>query len=386
MEKERTQLNCETTSITDFLTEELGVKSYSLTSVSQKIVMVHFHIIRRNDGTGGLSVAQVDQVLEILEFAMEQASICVAESGRSFIDNTTFHDSNPAVTFSSIIATNRQYNAINLYLLPSTAPPFGRAEDIPSNALVVSGSYVLTGVTTHELGHCLGLFHTHRGTYFEGGGGPTQCPELVNGSNSAICGDYVTDTPADPNVWSGCTYIGTATDANGQPYSPLTDNIMSYVAPVCLQSFTPMQIARMHTAIDNSTLLQTVMPSITGSDQLCTSETYTVENLPTGATVSSWSATPSHAVSFSGTGSSRTVSRSGSFHGMVRITASIATPCGNVAVSKEIWAGGTTGYFPDGPTTIHANTPAHYFVEGVTTPPIGLINWNWFLPIPRHRI
>lgn len=98
--RERTQLNCETTSTIDFLTEELGVKTYSLTSVSEKIVMVHFHIIRRNDETGGLSTSEVDQVLEILQLAMEQASICIAEKGRSFIDNSTFYNSNPSATFS----------------------------------------------------------------------------------------------------------------------------------------------------------------------------------------------------------------------------------------------------------------------------------------------
>lgn len=114
--------------------------------------MVHFHIMRRSDGTGGLTAGQVDQVLENLQLAMEQASICVAERGRSFIDNTTFYNSNPSGTFFSVIATNRQSNAINLYLFPTTASLFGRAEDIPSNALVVSGSYVLTGVVRMSLG------------------------------------------------------------------------------------------------------------------------------------------------------------------------------------------------------------------------------------------
>lgn len=116
--KERTQLNCETTAITDFLTEELGVKSYSPLSVSQKIVMVHFHIMRRSNGTGGLSSAQVDQVLELLQIAMEQASICIAERGRSFIDNTTFYDSNPSVTFSSIVATNRTTPLLSNTFIP----------------------------------------------------------------------------------------------------------------------------------------------------------------------------------------------------------------------------------------------------------------------------
>lgn len=67
--KSRIQLNCETTSTIDFLTEQLGVKTYSPKSVSGKIFVVYFHIIRRNDGTGGLSTSEVNQVLGILQHA-----------------------------------------------------------------------------------------------------------------------------------------------------------------------------------------------------------------------------------------------------------------------------------------------------------------------------
>lgn len=46
---------------------------------------------------------------------------------------------------------------------------------------------------SHEIGHCLGLYHTHHGTFSAEGG----TPELVNSSNSATAGDYIIDTSAD---------------------------------------------------------------------------------------------------------------------------------------------------------------------------------------------
>ena len=71
------------------------------------------------------------------------------------------------------------------------------------------------------MGHCLGLYHTHYGTFEEArcvsDCQPATvfvgCQELVNGSNGDICGDYVQDTPADPlafftNINLDCTWNG----------------------------------------------------------------------------------------------------------------------------------------------------------------------------------
>ncbi len=102
-----------------------------------------------------------------------------------------------------------------------------------------TNSCMVWNVLAHEFGHNLGLRHTH---------GPTNngtTTELVDGSNCTTNGDGFCDTPADPNLSSkvngACVYTGNATDANGDTYMPLTDNIMSYSRYSCIDNFTQEQ-------------------------------------------------------------------------------------------------------------------------------------------------
>ncbi|HET6993282.1 MAG TPA: M43 family zinc metalloprotease, partial [Bacteroidia bacterium] len=125
-------------------------------------------------------------------------------------------------------------------------PPNVSGLGMPDDALV--DGYALNSIVlAHELGHVLGLYHTHE-TMFGA--------ELVNGSNCASAGDFICDTPADPNLsltgmLSGCTYIGTVTDANSQAYSPMVNNIMSYAPWSCSNMFTTGQFNEMHYVLDS---------------------------------------------------------------------------------------------------------------------------------------
>ncbi|MBK8612472.1 MAG: hypothetical protein IPN85_03120 [Flavobacteriales bacterium] len=103
-------------------------------------------------------------------------------------------------------------------------------------------------IAAHEVAHVLGLMHPHDAVFGA---------ELVDGSNCATTGDLICDTPADPDLglpgmvtYGTCSYIGTATDANGQAYAPITSNIMSY-APCVLSTFTPGQAQVMQYVLDN---------------------------------------------------------------------------------------------------------------------------------------
>ena len=73
---------------------------------------------------------------------------------------------------------------------------------------------------------------------------------------------------------------------------------------------------------------------ISGSPQFCTgSQTYTISNLPTGATVS-WSVNGTLNISGSNTSNPVTITKSA--NGTGTLTANISSSCGSVTVSKEI--------------------------------------------------
>jgi hypothetical protein len=80
---------------------------------------------------------------------------------------------------------------------------------------------------THEVGHWLGLFHI-----FEGG-----CSDGV--------GDNIADTPPQASGSTGCPKGKDSCPGDGPD---LINNFMDYSADSCMDSFTPLQIVRMHEA------------------------------------------------------------------------------------------------------------------------------------------
>lgn len=230
-------------------------------------IRVVAHIVRRTNGTGGMTMSELNTAMSILNQDYNPHNICFTLVNQDYINNDSYYDG--AINIS-IFSVNSTANAIDMYFLPNTCPtPGGRAQNIVAKAFVSGGTWTTnppnavvntSHIISHEMGHCLGLFHTHHGTYNEGTLG--ECAELVNGSNSSTCGDFVTDTPADPhlgfNVSTSCNWLGSGTDANGYPYNPNTNIIMAYTNPTCMQLFTVGQKQRMLSHIANSTLLQAV--------------------------------------------------------------------------------------------------------------------------------
>ena len=167
---------------------------------------------------------------------------------------------------------------INFYYLPNidytagTLTGYGQAFNTPGNELFVAGyECIETGGNTecydlantfipiHELGHCLGLFHTHVSTY---GDEHVIRPNDENGDSCEVncenAGDLLCDTEASVVLKNkvtynnnDCSYISDEIDSCDYSYNPQIDNFMSYTHFECAENFTNQQIDKMFYSIEN---------------------------------------------------------------------------------------------------------------------------------------
>lgn len=252
---------------------------------------IFVHVIRDSSGNGSNKETISLNMLNMLNEYYSQANISFYLKGNEYIDSNSYN--NFTVNLEANLFNENPHNdAIDIYVLSDKNywNKGGLAQDVLSTACIIRNDYYNTPVMAHEVGHCLGLYHTHHGTVEETGDSH-QCAELVDGSNSDVCGDYIIDTPADPNIWDGCNYTGSKRDANGDLYNPDPTNIMSYAAPQCMSNFTAKQIEKMYLCIENSPVLQTTLHNeLAGEKHFCTNGVYSIEGLANNETAN-WTVT-----------------------------------------------------------------------------------------------
>jgi len=223
-------------------------------------INVLFHIVRQTNGSGGFDANEIDNLVDLLNDSFNPHNIFIVSSGVNFINNSDYYNTVVSYSgqnqgFNTSLFGNSANNSVNFYLVnsiretnyPTDIYYEGIAQKIESKNLIVKNEKVLTSTSTHELGHCLNLFHTFKGTAI----GTTGCAEAIDGSNCQECGDYICDTPADNNT------------GNNGGYSPDLTNVMSYYSTREYFSFGQGQ--RMRDALQESSILQDII----GSNSLC---------------------------------------------------------------------------------------------------------------------
>ncbi|MEZ4885548.1 MAG: M43 family zinc metalloprotease [Chitinophagales bacterium] len=173
-------------------------------SQSIDYIRIYFHVIRKSDGTGGRTIEDVYQMLEILRQDFAPHNIAFQLECMDYIDNDIFYSFENVNKFGaqvfSIIGTNYHQDGIDIYVysgedsvndetyeggLADTPSEYndGNPREAPFFSFIAIGGIsdncdfdtnckpywppgidiALSGALTHEMGHCLGLHHTFRG-------------------------------------------------------------------------------------------------------------------------------------------------------------------------------------------------------------------------------
>lgn len=212
-------------------------------------IPVAIRIVNYTLGGGGLDRAYVPEIMDSLnarfaatnlQFFQCQDPVDVFENKFYDFDRTRFSDS----------LDNRNIpDVLNIYFINKVLNDdeflcgYARFPWVEDEYIVVANSCAINGSTVaHEVGHFLGLLHTHE---------TARGIELADGSNCQFRGDEICDTPADPrlgtrNVDADCNYTGNERDINNDLYNPDPSNIMSYSRKACRTNFTEEQAVRMN--------------------------------------------------------------------------------------------------------------------------------------------
>lgn len=286
---------------------------------------IYVHIVRKNNRTGGRDFFALDNALDKLETAFQPHNIFFTLECVDYINSNTYYfadsdrddvnDTADEVVINNLMQENTHSDGVDIYLMPLNSEVVSRTTGIPSTTLLLGGSGYLVEATSdgntifidrlpdeivHEMGHCLGLHHTHNGTCPDGNGTleglcrsdacSTLCSENPTDEVCTDCennGDFVCDTRAEYPLTDtqGSTfvlddgwcdqndYVDSAPnfavfacsgqldewDCDGIPFpsdsydfEPNVRNYMSYAPPNCRNEFTCGQDDRMRMIIANA--------------------------------------------------------------------------------------------------------------------------------------
>lgn len=219
-------------------------------------VRVQFTIVRENSGTGGLSPARIPQCLAALNNAFGPWNVIFEERAPvNFLDSDAYFNIDSDAEFAQMHTEHYEHEAIHIFFVNTLSVADGTnhcgistPSFLLSNGIAVNNSCAPpsdNSTLPHQMGHYLGLFHTHE-TIFG-----VECP---SGSNCSLTGDLTCDTPADPGldvfdrVSPSCTIRNMPSPplVCGPlfPYNPNPANLMSSAPVTCANQLTPGQADR----------------------------------------------------------------------------------------------------------------------------------------------
>ncbi|HWO56428.1 MAG TPA: FlgD immunoglobulin-like domain containing protein [bacterium] len=237
------------------------------TPVTPLTVRVIVHVLRNDDGTDGVSQAVVDATI-----AQLNADFAANGTGLSFsLTATRFHNNSAlaciaactagdcGAALADIDAMRNLYaesptSQCNIYIScqdsgPATLYGLGNFPWDPDALTDLGGLWINSVVAgadqhiiTHEMGHTLGLWHTHHGITEVATCGP--CYEFASGFEGDRRGDFCGDTPPTPVNYT-CFAPGVCDCEYAQFGATQPENYMGYGPASCVHLFTAQQSRRL---------------------------------------------------------------------------------------------------------------------------------------------
>lgn len=324
---------------------------------------------RNDNGSGNISLNEVRNIIDVANslFANNTNIRFYLLCNITEVNNSDYANNGDAY-FDAMTLGYKVSNVMNVHFIiddNNTSNPWvGRAEfPSPFNprsftcAITERSSSTAAGNTlTHELGHTLGLYHTHhwgRSTAHSNNGGCGDCHQesvsrtrrqeagCLSTYNELKCdvnGDFLCDTAADPELswalvnYGSCNYTSTYTDNWGDIWTPNVHNLMSYSYYTCRNYFSPLQVGKMN-AYYSLIGVNNPYYSLNGPNYVCNGQTVTfsVPSLP-GVTNYEWDTSTNLPITSGWGTNSITVTATNNYGGYVKVT----PDCGYSSKSKTV--------------------------------------------------
>jgi PKD repeat protein len=232
-----------------------------------KYIRLHFHILRNDDAMTPMSSAQqIGEIVDGMNRAYLPWRIQFSYDWR-YANSTRYSHIEEWDEFAEVkdlLAIDHNTHC-NVYIAYLTLDGGGASWGVYIQDALAStkqGGIVLNPGTlgadmfdftpAHEMGHALGLYHTHAGVSEVPA--CTECSEIVGAADRDFTGDYCSDTQPAP-VSFYCIVPTGSDPCSGVPWERETpDNYMSY-SYTCENAFTAQQAGRMHCWVED------IMPS-----------------------------------------------------------------------------------------------------------------------------
>jgi hypothetical protein len=206
-----------------------------------KTLSIAIHIVTDSLNHPNITQAQINAGLDTLNHDFSPICLKFKICSQDTIFNYKYYVFDKGIETGEVHSIYEIPKVINCYIVGTIVNPgvSGFAPPVGDYAVLSHSCVTDFKCWSHEFGHFFSLLHT-----FDTAAGT----EFVNGSNCTTAGDLICDTPADINpapVTPSCVWTGTNQDPNGDYYTPIIGNIMSYHPASCKTPFTIGQLNQM---------------------------------------------------------------------------------------------------------------------------------------------